>query len=247
VTAAGHGGNAPPPAPLPSSSSTSELAPASEPNVERELELEARPALPMEIERAPAPALLERPEPSWRELGWWLALSESGSDSEKARGGAAALRLYYVHRLGLPLWSAAELSLIGGKLVVSAKLLRAIALQRGYRVTPYEATDERCTAVLIRTRTGEEIGRYTFTLEDAHRAGLMRARSAWTTHPKRMLWARAAKFVLDDFAPDVSLGMHTTDELAEIRAGEPEPIGIDTEPPYGGSEDLRERDEDIPF
>jgi hypothetical protein len=188
-----------------------------------------------------------REEPSWRELGWWLSLSESGAEDARARGAAAALRLYYVHQLELPLWAAAELSLISGKLVVSAKLLRAIALQAGYRVRPEDATDTSCTAVLIDARSGQEIGRYTFTLEDAHRAGLIRARSAWTTHPKRMLWARAAKFVLDDYAPDVALGIQTEDEAREIYAATPEPIGVDRGYTHGAPDDLRERDEDIPF
>jgi hypothetical protein len=237
---AAHGGNAPPP-----------WRPAEEPaeHTEPHEAPPEPPALPAAIEAAP-PVPIEaagRPEPSWRELGWWLALSESGEDTPKARGGAAALRLYYVSQLGLPLWAAAELSIIGGKLVVSAKLLRAVALQRGYQVTPIEATDQRCTAVLIERRTGEELGRYTFTLEDAHRAGLIRARSAWTTHPKRMLWARASKFVLDDYAPGVSLGFQTTDELADQRSWEAEPIGVDLDPTYGDAEELRGSDEDIPF
>jgi hypothetical protein len=202
-----------------------------------------RPALPAAIEAA-EPVQLGRPEPTWRELGWWLALSERSDDTPQARGGAAALRLYYVAQLGLPLWAAGELSVIGGKLVVSAKLLRAVALKRGYRVVPDVATDTECVAVLYGP-DGDELGRYTFTLEDAHRAGLIRARSAWTTHPKRMLWARATKFVLDDYAPDVALGFQTTDELADMRAREAEPLGVDVEPER--FDPLTLPDEDIPY
>ena len=60
-------------------------------------------------------------------LGAWLALSESGASDEKARGAAAALRLYYAAELGLPPLAVAELSVIKGRLFVSAQLMRALA------------------------------------------------------------------------------------------------------------------------
>jgi hypothetical protein len=187
-----------------------------------------------------------RPEPSWRELGWWLSLSETGVETAQARGGSAALRLYYVDQLGLPLWAAAELSLIRGKMVVSAKLLRAIAKGRGYLVVRAEGSDdESCTAILVQASTGQEIGRSTFTIQDAERAGLLRPGSAWRTFPGRMLWARAAKFVLDDFAPDVSLGFATRDEVWDADTRRAEPIGVDAYE-YGPGP-ASEADEAIPF
>src|SRR5262249_50596029 len=127
---------------------------------------------------------------------------------------SAALRLYYARELGLPPMAAAELSVIKGRLFVQAKLLRALAAQHGYRVTRVDSTDATCTAVL--EKEGREIGRSTFTMQDAKRANLARERSAWTTPPARMLWARASKYVLDDYAPEVTLGLGTDDELAEI-------------------------------
>jgi hypothetical protein len=182
-----------------------------------------------------------RPEPTWRELGWWLSLSESGSQDAAARGGAAALRLYYVSQLGLPLWAARELSLIGGKLVVSSRLLRALANRAGLLIERVDSTDESCTAVLVRASTGETLGASTFTIDDAKRAGLVRSGSAWTTYPARMLWARASSHVLTDYAPEIVLGMQTEDEAREVYARQPEPIGIDRYP------EPAEPDEDIPF
>src|SRR4029077_18538955 len=91
-------------------------------------------------------------------LGTWLALSESGSESEKAKGASAALRLYYAQELGLPPLAAAELSVIKGRLFLSAQLLRALAMRRGYLLERVESTDTSCTAVLIRAASGEVIG-----------------------------------------------------------------------------------------
>lgn len=172
----------------------------------------------------PSRELVERQEPpetagslqELRTLGWWLALAESGQDTREAQGAAAALRFYFVRELGLPPLAAAEVSVIKGRLFVQSKLLRALAARAGYRVvrTP-DSNDDTCTAVVIDER-GVEVGRSTFTLADAKRAGLVRDRSAWVTHPARMLWARAAKFAIDDYAPEVSLGLATDDEQAEI-------------------------------
>lgn len=178
-------------------------------------------------------------------LGKWLALSESGQDNQQAKGASAALRLYYADKLELPPLAVAELSVIKGRLVVGAKLLRALAARHGYRVVRADSDNTTCTAILIRADTGQEIGRSTFTMAEAKQAGLVRERSAWQTHPARMLWARASKYVLDDNAPEITLGLHTSDEVAEIE-DEPydvPPIDEDEEeiefPPPSSSEGLR--------
>jgi hypothetical protein len=151
-------------------------------------------------------------------IGTWLAASEAGRDDDKSRGMTAALRLFYAQELGLPPLAASELSIVRGRLFPHAKLLRALAARAGYRVERDPASDEKaCTAVLVDAQTGRELGRYTFTIEDAQRAKLVKADSAWQTHPARMLWARACKFVLDDYAPEVTLGLGEESELDELQ------------------------------
>src|SRR5262245_64511248 len=81
-------------------------------------------------------------------IGQWLAAAESGDKSREALGAAAALRIFYTRELGLPPLAAAELSVIKGRLYVGAKLLRAIAQQRGYHVVRVYSTNEKCTAAL---------------------------------------------------------------------------------------------------
>lgn len=166
-------------------------------------------------------------------VGAWLAMSETGKDDPKVKGAAAALRLYFARELGLSPLAASELAVINGRLVVGAALLRALAGRAGYRVIRAESTPETCTVRLVVDRTGEVLGESTFTMADAERAGLIRDRSAWKTHPARMLWARASSYAIRDWAPEVALGMTLDDEVAEAAPAvdgdlpwdpEPEPV-----------------------
>ena len=116
---------------------------------------------------------------------------------------AAALRLYGARELGLTPMAAAELTVIKGRLYVGAQLLRALAIRAGYRVFRLDASDESCTARIV-ANDGRIVGESTFALEQATKAGLVRSGSPWTTHPGRMLWARASKNAIVDFAPEVA-------------------------------------------
>jgi hypothetical protein len=168
-------------------------------------------------------------------LGQWLALSESGENSEKARGAAAALRLYYISELGLTPMAAAELSLIKGRLYVGAQLLRALAIRAGYRVYRVDSSDTACTARLV-DQNSEVVGEATYTLEQAKTAGIIRQGSPWVTHPARMLWARASKNAIVDFAPEVALGFSLDDELHETNPGVEvsyDPYLVDEDIPFG--------------
>jgi hypothetical protein len=151
-------------------------------------------------------------------LGTWLAALESGSDDRNAKGAAAALRFYYAAALELPPTAVAELSVIKGRLVMSAQLLRALAERRGYRVVRgFGSSAETCTAQVF-GRDNVLLGETTFTIQDARAAGLVRERSGWQSYPARMLWARASALALRDYAPGVALGISTDDEMLEIVA-----------------------------
>ena len=189
-------------------------------------------------------------------LGVWLAASESGDQSATAKGATAALRLYYAEELGLTPMAAAELTVIKGRLYIGAQLLRALAIRAGYRVYRLESTDESCTARIV-AGDGRIVGESTFTLEQARKAGLIRQGSPWTTHPARMLWARASKNAIVDFAPEIALGIALDDELQEIDAppdlvddeivfGDPVEAGLDAAEEYElQGEYLNENDETL--
>lgn len=158
-------------------------------------------------------------------LGMWLAAAESNSTDPKARGMAAALRIEYARLLGLPPHAAQEVFIVKGNLTLSAKLCRALAHNHGLRVERAEETDTSCTATLVEIATGKEIGRYTYTNEMAKRAGL--SGDNWTKNGDRMRWARASKRVLDDFAPHVTVGVVTTEEMEDAGVVEPQPFDSD--------------------
>ena len=153
-------------------------------------------------------------------VGRMLAASESGSTSPQALEMAAALRLILAREAGLPLLAASELSVIKGRLVAGAKLIRALASKAGYRVVRVESDAEHCVAAVISKETGEELGRSAFTFEEAKKAGLVKDKGGYQTYPERMLWARASKRAVDDFAPEVSLGLIALEEAEEFVAGD---------------------------
>jgi hypothetical protein len=180
-------------------------------------------------------------------VGTWLAACESGSSDPKTKGMQAALRLHYAQALGLPPLAALELSVIRGRLVPSAQLLRALAGEAGLRVVKLEESPESCTAGVVDVRTGELLGRATFTLEMARRAGLLRADSGWSKYPERMLWARASSWAIRDYAPRVALGMTFQDEVEEV-TGEPvASFDWDAEPEQDTTIDWPDEDDEDDF
>lgn len=170
-------------------------------------------------------------------LGLWLAAAESKSSDPKALGMSAALRIAYAESLGLPAHAAQEVHLIRGNLTLSAKLCRALAHQHGLRVVKVDEKADSVTAAVIDDK-GRELGRTTYTLAHAKKQGL--SGDNWTKNPDRMLWARASKRVLDDFAPWVTVGVLSV-EQAEDWTGEPVQVADgevvdDDDVPFGGDE-----------
>lgn len=166
-------------------------------------------------------------------LGTWLALAEENDQSERGRGAAAALRLYWAEQMGLAPMAANDIPLIKGRPYVQANVARALAHRAGYVVRKENASADSVTAVI--SRGGEELGRETFTMEQARKAGIVRDKSPWQTYPERMLWAKAARFVIADHAPEVLLGIGEAEAMGEIidadyeelHDDEPEPAGAD--------------------
>jgi hypothetical protein len=150
-------------------------------------------------------------------MGMWLAAAESKSNDPKAMGMAAALRIAWAEYLGLPPYAASEIHVISGNVSLSAKGHRALAHRHGLRVVMVDETPDSCTAAVVDERSGKELGRTTYTLAQAHLAGLGKSSSGkptgWQTNPDRMLWARASKRALDDHAPWVTVGVMSPEEF----------------------------------
>ena len=195
---------------------------------ERPPETRIHPPRPAPLAKRDPPKLPASDDPEMQRiarLGMWLAASEVSNPTPQQQGAAAALRIYLAGELGLPITAAAELSFIKGRLNVGAHLQRYLAWQSGLRVVKEDSSDESCTAVLVDRYTGEEIGRATFTIEQARRRGSIREGSGYTKNPDRMLWARATTEVLKDHAPHVAFTLGIVDEYdAKDMAADEEPV-----------------------
>jgi len=98
---------------------------------------------------------------------------------------------------------------VHGRPVVDATMQRALANRSGYDVRPVEITDTHAT-VAVR-KGGEELGRVTYTMEDAEIAGLDKKEN-WRKNPKAMLVARATTTAMRWHAPEVMVGIWAEDE-----------------------------------
>ena len=112
---------------------------------------------------------------------------------------------------------------VKGKPTLSADGMVAVCTQSSdcewFR--PVDVTDTKATWA-TKPRGGEVIT-YTFTMEDATRAGLVN--DMYKKHPKRMLSARCKAYLARDVYPHLLMGLVTDDEAVEI-ATKPRPVQV---------------------
>jgi hypothetical protein len=101
-----------------------------------------------------------------------------------------------------------------GKPTLSADGMVAACLARGVceYFRPVEVTEQ--SATWETKRHGCDAVRYTFTMQDAERAGLVS--DMYRRHPKRMLSARCKAYLARDVYPELLMGLVTEDEADEI-------------------------------
>src|SRR5678815_1882045 len=107
----------------------------------------------------------------------------------------AVVKILYGRELGFsPVVSMMGIHVIEGKPSLSSNLMGTLVKRSGrydYRVK--ESTDKRCSIEFLQ-KDGKKwvsIGESVFTIEDAQRAGVVRAGGGWSKYPKAMLFARA--------------------------------------------------------
>lgn len=119
-----------------------------------------------------------------------------------------------------PLMVMQSLHIIHGKPGWSAQFLIASFNACGrFGAIHYEFSEDRsqCTAVTVEKSTGREIRGPMVSLEMAKEEGWStKAGSKWKTMPELMLRYRAAAFLIRTTAPEIGLGLYTTDELKDI-------------------------------
>ena len=108
-----------------------------------------------------------------------------------------------------------SIHVIKGKAQCSVHLMVALARKAGHRVRTMEHTDTTCTVHVTRHDDPEPIA-YTFTIEDAKRAGLVAKNGdMYAKNPKDMLYARAATKCIRHACPEVILGLVVEGEVED--------------------------------
>lgn len=122
----------------------------------------------------------------------------------------------YGAELGLGLMqSLKSIDVIEGRPGISAELTRALILRAGHELWVEESTSARVTMGGRRRETPDGPASYvTWTIEDAKRAGLER-KDNWRKYPRAMLIARATGELARTLFPDVTLGLHLSEEVAD--------------------------------
>jgi hypothetical protein len=125
--------------------------------------------------------------------------------------GAIMLAQEWSHARDVDLLTTLQnVDIIQGKLVPSATLLRALAVRAGYEVIVKDVSPQAATVVV--SKGGTELGRTTFTIDDAKSAGLL-GKDNWKKHPQAMLVARATSQAMRWYAADVMVGVYDLDEV----------------------------------
>jgi hypothetical protein len=116
--------------------------------------------------------------------------------------------------LGLPpMTSLRHVQVVEGSPGLSAEYKRARVLSAGHRLDVNEHTTEACQ--ITGHRKGHQPVTVRFTIADARKAGIYKARGAWETRPRRMLFARACTEVCDALFADITNGLPTAELLEE--------------------------------
>ena len=140
----------------------------------------------------------------------FASAGEAVAPAYRDRPGAVLLAMEWARARGLDNLVALQgVTFIAGKAVIDATLQRDLAAIAGYR-TIVQAGDTSATVIV--ERGGEELGRATYTLDDAKVAGLL-GKKNWQQHPKEMLVARATTQALRWHAPGVMTGLLIEDDI----------------------------------
>tara|TARA_R100000808_G_C2154855_1_gene166276 strand:+ start:8333 stop:9490 length:1158 start_codon:yes stop_codon:yes gene_type:complete len=126
----------------------------------------------------------------------------------------AIVQILAGRELGLsPMTALRNLYVVEGKVAMSAGLIASMVRKHpryDYRIKKMDA--DECILEFI--DSGSVVGESVFSLEDADRAGINRAKSGWSKYPRNMLFARALTNGARWYCPDAFEGsVYTPEEL----------------------------------
>ncbi len=145
-----------------------------------------------------------------------------GSDDFETTQAKIVTRIMYGMEIGLsPVAALVGVNIIKGRPVLGAGAIAAAVMSSGkVMFHELERNDDRCR--LKWTRGNKVVGESSFSMDDAKRAGLVRAGGNWQKYPRNMLFARALTNGQRVYCPDLFGGSaYTAEELSE-----PEPVRV---------------------
>lgn len=153
-------------------------------------------------------------------------LAKSGFFADSREAAQAFTKILAGQEMGIgPIAAMTGIFIVKGRVTLSANLMAAQVKRSGrynYRVTRLD--DTGCEIAFFEGQT--EIGRSSFTADDAKSAGLWNSSDPWKKTPRNMFFARAISNGVKWFTPDVFSGpVYTPDELSN------DTPAIDTPPP----------------
>jgi hypothetical protein len=151
------------------------------------------------------------------EYAGYIAGTEFVPEALRGKPDAIAAAMLAGAEVGLkPMASLRMVAVIKGRPTLTAEAQRGLVVGAGHELWFEESTVTR--AIAAGRRRGEDrIGRVTWTLDDAKRAGIA-GQNNWRSYPAEMLRARASAALARAMFADVTLGIPAVEELE----GEPD-------------------------
>jgi hypothetical protein len=146
------------------------------------------------------------------EIAAYIGGTEFVPDSLRNRPEAITAAILFGEEVGLnPMQSLAKVAVIKGRPTLTAEAQRALILAAGHELWFEESTTTR--AIAAGRRAGSDrIGRVTWTLDDAKRAGVT-GQPNWQRYPAEMLRARSSAALARTMFADVIGGLVAAEEL----------------------------------
>lgn len=144
-------------------------------------------------------------------------LSSSGYFADVKDAAQAVVKVLAGQEMGIgPIAAMTGIYIVKGRVTLSANLMAAQIKRSGrydYRVIRLD--DTGCELAFF--EQGQEIGRSSFTADDAKAAGLWNSSDPWKRSPRNMMFARAMSNGTKWYTPDVFSGpVYTPDELESM-------------------------------
>jgi hypothetical protein len=135
-------------------------------------------------------------------------MAEQAVSSKMYRGigekAGVMMVMLAARELGIPPMQALNggINIIQGKVEISARMMSALIRKSGHQISIKENSHTSCTLVGKRADTAESL-EVSYTLEEAQKAGLVKAGGGWTKCPKDMCFARALSRLARQLFSDV--------------------------------------------